>query len=314
MALLSGRSVALGSSSTAYNPRYRHSCTRRAVRRSALDVQASFATTALTLAAALPASILVDDVLDRAIDRIGRVTNAQTENGTRMYVAQPASSERATPKGRPAVVLIHQIFGLQQREVGLCDDLAANGYVSIAPDTFGGQCSTWIPRALAIAYPRALKPGATWGVETVKDAVEWLKQQPGVDPERIAVAGFCYGGGSALRYAAGHPGGAAAVGVFYGRPLTQAVGGAEGVEPGPLYQPLAGVPVFGVFGGRDTQFPQPVVDAFEAGMLAAGVPNEVRRYPSQGHAFISDVVDTKQAGSDAADAWAAFLAFLERNL
>ncbi len=46
-----------------------------------------------------------------------------------------------------------------------------------------------------------------------------LKAQPDVDPDRIIVAGWCYGGGAAVRYAAAHPGQAAGVAIFYGRPL-----------------------------------------------------------------------------------------------
>ncbi|KIY99957.1 carboxymethylenebutenolidase [Monoraphidium neglectum] len=193
-------------------------------------------------------------------------------------------------------------------EVGLCDDLATRGYVAVAPDTFGGRCTTWIPRALALAYPHALKPGATWGVEAVHSAVEWVKQQPGVDPSRVAVAGFCYGGGSALRYAAAYPGSAAAVGVFYGRPLQEGTAAA--------YAALAagGIPVFGAFGGRDQQFPPAVVDAFESELASAGVAFDIRRYPNQGHAFIGDVAATRDAGSDAADAWGAFVEFLEQRL
>jgi dienelactone hydrolase len=59
-----------------------------------------------------------------------------------------------------------------------------------------------------------------WCVQVHK-AVQWLKQQPGVDPRRIAVAGFCLGGGAALRYAAAFPQDVAACGVFYGKPLEE---------------------------------------------------------------------------------------------
>jgi predicted esterase len=88
-----------------------------------------------------------------------------------------------------------------------------------------------------------------------------LKQQPGVDPNRIAVAGFCYGGASALRYSSSHPGDVKAVGVFYGRPLESAEG----------YMGLAGVPVYGVFGDKDNQFSKEAVDALEVGCCVGWV-------------------------------------------
>jgi len=178
-----------------------------------------------------------------------------------------------------------------------------------------------------------------------------LKQQPGVDPQRTAVAGFCYGGASALRYAASRPAGAVrAVGVFYGRPLEQREG----------YSSLSGVPVYGVYGDRDSQFSQEVVDGLEvrlgggggafgggwrgvcqaragyiksaranpypihhhsappkikqAGLLAAGAEPLIRRFAGQGHAFVTDVDATRQPGSAAADAWSGFVEFLRDKL
>jgi hypothetical protein len=103
------------------------------------------------------------------------------------------------------------------------------------------------PRASGVFTPSPLPPGPA--------RLPRLKQQPGVDPARVCVAGFCFGGASALRYAASHPGEAAAVAVFYGRPLE---GGGSG-----LYAPLAGVPVYAVYGSRDNQFPPEAVDGFE---------------------------------------------------
>jgi dienelactone hydrolase len=119
-------------------------------------------------------------------------------------------------------------------------------------------------------------------VPSVAGAVGWLKRQPGVDPSRVAVAGFCLGGGAAIRFAAAHPGAARAVGVFYGRPLdaaAPAAAGAAGAGKGAArgggggaatYAALQGVPVYGVFGGRDTMFSPEVVDGFEVGWVWRG--------------------------------------------
>jgi carboxymethylenebutenolidase len=79
---------------------------------------------------------------------------------------------------------------------------------------------------------------------------------------------------------------------------------------GPLPHHLLTCPLAG---GKDAQFPPPTVDAFEAQLAAAGVPHHVLRFPGEGHAFVVDVESTRRPGA-AAEAWAAFQAFLQQHL
>jgi dienelactone hydrolase len=83
----------------------------------------------------------------------------------------------------------------------------------------------------------------SWGTPAIEDVVAWLREQPWADTDRVCVAGFCVGGGAALRWADQRPstGNAPAVAVFYGRPLER-------------LQNLRG-PVLGIFGAQDSQFP-----------------------------------------------------------
>jgi carboxymethylenebutenolidase len=78
------------------------------------------------------------------------------------------------------------------------------------------------------------------------------------------------------------------------------------------YATLA-APVLGIYGTLDRQFPPETVDEFEAQLQAVGVPHEVLKFSGMGHAFVTDLEATRQPGA-AADAWAAFLSFLEQNL
>jgi dienelactone hydrolase len=296
--------------------------------------------------------------------RSGRARPAERGQGSSAPTPPPAQAPR-NPRARA-----HPPPAPPWQEADLCDALAAAGFAAAAPDLFGGRSTSFIPRALALGYPAALAPGADYGVPAVADAVAWLKAQPGIDPARVAVAGFCLGGGAALRFAAGAPGAAAAVGVFYGRPLDAGApdGGTGGGSSGGGYAALKGVPVFGVYGGRDAQFSAAMVDGLEvgaghtraqgldgaaqgldvrggagpstrrsarrhqqretplsppppgapplrqAGLAAAGALPEVRRYPEQGHAFITDAAEARRPGSDAADAWGGFVDFLRRAL
>jgi carboxymethylenebutenolidase len=281
------------------------------------NAQAAIVETAALAALALPASVAIDAALDRATGaggRVARVANARTDSGVYVYAARPpaaAAADKTTANkgsgGAPAVVLLHQIFGLTAREAGLCDLLAERGFYAVAPDLFDGASTAYIPRALALGAQHALAPGADWGVGAALKAVEWARSQPGVDPNRVAVAGFCLGGAAALRAAVAKPDAVAAVGVFYGRPLEQ---GALGVR----YSPIRGKPVWAAYGGRDSQFSTAMVDEFEASLAASGAVPSFQRFPDQGHAFVTDATAARAPGTDAHRAFESFVEFLDSNL
>jgi carboxymethylenebutenolidase len=162
---------------------------------------------------------------------------------------------------------------------------------------YRGQTSGWIPRAIYLATSISADQ-----VHSDLDAVfEWLSTQPEVDPNRIMVMGFCYGGGKALSYSLVNPR-LAATGVFYGTLVT---------DPQELSR-LPG-PVLGIFGAEDMSIPVEEVRAFEDGLNQAGVPNQITIYEGVGHAFVTDMAAI-QAGGAQGQAWAEFLAFLDANL
>jgi carboxymethylenebutenolidase len=129
----------------------------------------------------------------------------------------------------------------------------------------------------------------------------WLASQPDVDANRIAIAGFCYGGRASLLYSL-HNNSLAATVVFYGAPET---------DPEVLKN-LPG-PVLGIFGGADQSISQEDVRAFEGGLQAAGVRHEITVYEGQPHAFVTDM-ESIRAGGVQGEAWAQMLAFLNENL
>ncbi|GIL51498.1 hypothetical protein Vafri_7474 [Volvox africanus] len=268
---------------------------------------------AAALLLGLPASVLLDEVLDTIAPRVNAITNEES-NGVRFFVARPgmgtnteassaSTSELGTfPKRRMAVILIHQILGLQKRESELAQALAdEEGVVAVAPDTFCGQSTLWPFRAITLGFKYALREGASWGVESVHETVRWLKAQPDVDPDRIVVAGFCYGGGAAIRYAAAHPGEVSGVAIFYGRPLLEAAEVAK----------LGNTPVLGMYGTRDSQFPMAMLDKFKADMLAAGVPHQLELFEGEGHAFLRDLAAVRQGGA-AGRSWQLFREFVRQ--
>ena len=229
--------------------------------------------------------------------RIAAVANLRIANAAgpdvQAYIARPS-----TPGPHPAVIMVHEWWGLNPAIVGMANALAQEGYVVIAPDVFRGSTTGWIPRAI---YQVSTTPGEQ--INTDLDAVHtWLKQQPDVLPAKIGVIGFCFGGRSSLRYSLHNPSGIAATAVFYGMATT---------EPAELA--VLKAPVLGVFGGADSSIPVGQVKALERGLQQAGIANTVTIYPDQPHAFVSDAEAIQRPGA-AKDAWRQLLGFLGTNL
>jgi carboxymethylenebutenolidase len=245
--------------------------------------------------ALLIGSIAVDYAL--GADRLDSVANAtipaiNSGPDVRAYVAKP---DGAGPF--PTVIMIHEFYGLNQSIVSKADLLAEEGYLVIAPDTFRGSTTTWIPRAIYQVI--SSKPE---NVNADLDSVyAWLESQPDVDADRIAIAGFCYGGRTSLAYSL-HNDQLAATVVFYGSPET---------DPAVL-KTLSG-PVLGIFGGTDQSIPVEQVNAFDSALTEAGVPHEITIYDGQPHAFVQDAERIKAGGAQG-EAWDQMLMFLEKNL
>jgi carboxymethylenebutenolidase len=206
----------------------------------------------------------------------------------------------ARPEGDgpfPVVIMIHEFYGLNESIIGKADGLAEAGYVVVAPDTFRGSTTAWIPRAIFQVI--TTRPDQV--NQDLDSVYAWIAAQPDFDPNRIGVLGFCYGGRASLTYSLHNPGLAATV-IFYGSPET---------DPQVL-QALPG-PVLGIFGGADSSIPLEQVYAFEAALNQAGIPNEITIYEGQPHAFLTSMQSIRAGGAQA-QAWAQMLAFLETHL
>lgn len=243
----------------------------------------------------LVGSVLVDfamggDRLESLADSI--IPGVNGEPDVLAYVAKPDGDGPF-----PAVIMIHEFYGLNESIIGKAEGLAQEGYYVVAPDTFRGSTTAWIPRAI---YQVIITPPERVNAD-LDSVYAWLESQPEVDRDRIAIAGFCYGGRTSLLYSL-HNDNLAATVVFYGSPETD----LETLKhlPGP---------VLGIFGGADQSIPLEEVRAFEAGLQAAGVPHEITVYDGQPHAFVTDI-ESIRAGGVQGQAWAQMLAFLAENL
>jgi carboxymethylenebutenolidase len=177
-------------------------------------------------------------------------------------------------KGKtPAVVIIHENTGLTDWARDLADQVAAAGYIAIAPDLLsgmgpGGGRTGDFPSADAAreAIYRLDKDAVIGDLDAVAD---FAKKLPGANG-KIAVAGFCWGGGESFRFATNRSDLAAAF-VFYGPP------------PQDLSKIHA--PVYGFYGGSDARIAATVPGTQEA-MKKAGKKYEPVTYEGAGHGFM----------------------------
>ena len=209
------------------------------------------------------------------------------------YLAAPSE-----PGPHPAVLLIHEWWGLNEGITILADALADEGYVVFAPDGYRGQLAGTIPRAL---WLRLTTPTAQ--VEGDMDAaLAHLLSLEGVDGDRVASMGFCFGGGHSLQLGLRQSENLALTILYYGAVVT---------DPD-LLRPLTDdQPVLGIFAEEDnTIFPEEVLE-FEAALNSLDIENEITIYPGVGHAFVNE--DNYDQPGAAGDAWQQALTFLERN-
>jgi carboxymethylenebutenolidase len=243
----------------------------------------------------LAVSVAVDFAV--GAERINAVTNTTIpgSNGgpdVRAFVAVPPGSGPF-----PVVIMIHEFYGLNESIVGKAEGLAREGYLVIAPDTFRGSTTAWIPRAIYQVITNQPEK-----VNQDLDSVyAWIEAQPQAQVDRTGIVGFCYGGRASLSYSLHNPQLAATV-IFYGSPITDPQ--ALRSLPGPL---------LGIFGGADSSIPLEDVQAFKSALGQAGIPHEISIYEDQPHAFVTDMASI-QAGGAQGQAWDQMLRFFEENL
>lgn len=197
----------------------------------------------------------------------------------------------------PAVVMIHEWWGLNEHIKTRAQDLAREGYVVLAVDLYNGKVAQTQPEAQALTQSL----DQTEARANLQDAVKFLRARQDVKPDKVASLGWCFGGGWSLRLAQAQPDLAAAV-IYYGTVQTDA-------------DALKGLPpIQGVFGEADTSIPMPQVRAFDQALTTAGVPHEIHTYPGAPHAFANPTNSERYRPEAAADAWAKTLAFLAARL
>jgi len=194
-----------------------------------------------------------------------------------------------TPAGKgplPALVVIHEWWGLNDWVKDQASKLADQGYVTLAVDLYRGKVAKTPDEAheimRGVPEDRAKRD--------LHAAVEFLKSQASVKKDRIGSIGWCMGGGYSLDVALQEPDLAATV-INYGHLAT---------DPEALKKINA--PILGLFGGKDRGITPDDVHKFEASMKQLGKKIDVHIYEDAGHAFENENNKGGYRAADAADA------------
>ena len=199
----------------------------------------------------------------------------------------------------PAVIMIHEWWGLNDNIKNMANMLAKEGYVVLAVDLYNGTVATDSSRASELSSSVGNNPSAA--IANMQSAVKYVSSLENVNASRIASLGWCFGGGQSLQLALNseeHP--LAATIIYYGNLVnnTEALSKIKW-------------PVLGIFGDQDQSIPVDTVKQFEQALNEIGVTNEIYIYPGVGHAF-ANPSNENYAPKETSDAWQKTIAFLDK--
>jgi carboxymethylenebutenolidase len=205
------------------------------------------------------------------------------------------------PSGKgtfPAIVVIHEWWGLNDWVKEQASKFSDEGYVTLAIDLYRGKVATTPEEAHEIM--RGVPEDRA--VRDLLAATSYLRGLKQVNPSKVGSIGWCMGGGYSFDLAVNDPKLAAAI-VNYGHLAT---------EPETLKKISA--PILGIFGGKDRGIPVDDVNKFAEELKKMGKTVEIKIYPDAGHAFENPNNKQGYRADDAADAWQRQVKFFAQYL
>jgi carboxymethylenebutenolidase len=216
----------------------------------------------------------------------------------RAWVVYP---ERADPA--PIVVVIHEIYALTDWIRAVADQLAAEGYIAIAPDLLSGKGpegggTESVDRQGAVTLIRGLDPQEV--TRRLKAAAAYATPLPAATSS-VGIVGYCWGGSTGFRMATEWTELRAAVVYYGGSPPTETLYAVE-------------APILGLYGGNDARVNATIPDA-QAALDGLGKSYEVNIYERAGHGFLRQQSGQEGANMEASKAaWPRTIAFLREHL
>ena len=213
------------------------------------------------------------------------------------FLARPLARP---PFGCPAVLVLHEWWGLNEQIKQVARRFAEAGFAALVPDLYSRQNHrvTDSPQEAA-ALMAALS--SQWALRDLNAATRHLKAKPFVDPLRVGVVGFSMGGMIALNLI-GHNSDLKAAVAFYAKvPPPETV----------VYQLC---PVQFHHAGKDAWVTRKEVDTLRQSLEQNGKSGEIHIYPDADHGFFNETRPDAYRAQDAALAWDRTLQFLQRHL
>ncbi len=256
-----------------------------------------------TAAAAIPVNSLPADeagALTRLASspRHGEWVTIRTgpQDSVRAWVVYPERKTKA-----PVVLVVHEIFGLTPWIRNVADQLAAEGFLAVAPDLLTMKNLSGFPdsvdRQAATAAIRTLQSADVQ--RQLRAAADYAMSLPAAT-KKYGIVGFCWGGAASFQHAASSPGLGASV-VYYGAPPA---GGVATVS----------APVLGLYGANDARI-NATIPATDSAMKAAGKIYAYHIYEGAGHGFLRQQSGLNGANAAAtAKAWPETLAWFRKHL
>jgi carboxymethylenebutenolidase len=205
----------------------------------------------------------------------------------------------AKPEGAgpfPGMIVIHEIFGLNDNIRQICGQFAQEGYTALAVDLFSNRARAIC--MMQIFYGMMFRPLDNSMLADLNSAFDFLKRVSGVDANRIGSVGFCMGGAYALQMAVTAKGMKAAS-VFYG------------ANPRPLDVVAQACPIVGSYPDKD--FTTKAARDLEASLENYKIPHDIKIYDNTQHSFYSQQRTPFEVDASR-DAWQRMLKFFGEHL
>ena len=198
----------------------------------------------------------------------------------------------------PAIIVIHEWWGLNDNIRAMADRLAGEGYIVLAVDLFGGETATSTEKARLQMLRVVENPNRA--AENIRQAVEFVNTTAGAP--RIGSLGWCFGGGWSLNSAVLFPDQIDASVIYYGQ-VTDDEDRLHSIDS----------PILGLFGAEDKGITVESVQRFEGALERLRKSYEIHIYPGADHAFANPTGNAYNAEA-AEDAWRRTLEFLNLHL